>query len=40
MSTGGGTRPVWSRDGKNIYYLVEPGSIYAVPVTLSPADYS
>ena len=32
VSTGGGTRPLWSRDGRELYYWVEPGTIMAVPV--------
>ena len=32
VSTGGGTRPLWSRDGRELFYWVEPGTIMAVPV--------
>src|SRR2546428_858688 len=34
VSTGGGTRPVWSRNGRELFYYVEQGMIMAVPVRL------
>jgi Tol biopolymer transport system component len=34
VSTGGGTRPVWSRTGRELFYYVEPGTIMAVPMRL------
>jgi hypothetical protein len=33
VSTGGGTRPLWRRDGRELFYYVEPGTIMAVPIT-------
>jgi serine/threonine-protein kinase len=33
VSTGGGTRPLWSQDGRELFYYVSPGTIMAVPVT-------
>jgi serine/threonine-protein kinase len=36
VSTQGGTRPVWSKDGRELFYYVEPGTIMSVPVTLEP----
>ena len=32
VSTDGGTRPLWSRDGRELFYYLEPGTILAVPV--------
>ena len=32
MSTGGGTRPLWSRDGRELFYWVNSGAIMTVPV--------
>ena len=32
VSTGGGTRPLWSRDGRELFYFVPPDTIMAVPV--------
>jgi serine/threonine-protein kinase len=32
-SSGGGSRPKWSRDGRELYYYVEPATIMAVSVT-------
>ena len=32
VSTGGGTRPLWSRDGRELFYYVAPDTIMAVPV--------
>ena len=34
ISTLGGTRPRWRRDGKELYYLSAEGKLMAVPVTL------
>lgn len=34
VSTGGGTRPLWSRDGRELFYHVAPDTIMAVPVRL------
>ena len=35
VSTGGGTRPAWSRDGRELYYLGLDGAMMAVPVDSS-----
>jgi serine/threonine-protein kinase len=32
VSNGGGTRPAWSRDGRELFYLVEPGRVMTVPI--------
>ena len=37
VSTDGGTRPLWSRDGRELFYYLEPGTILAVPVELGTA---
>jgi serine/threonine-protein kinase len=34
VSTGGGTRPLWSRAGRELFYYVAPDTIMAVPVRL------
>jgi serine/threonine-protein kinase len=34
VSTTGGTRPLWSRDGRELFYYVLPDTIMAVPVRL------
>jgi Tol biopolymer transport system component len=31
VSAGGGTRPLWSRDGRELFYFVQPDAIMAVP---------
>ncbi len=31
VSTGGGTRPLWSRDGRELFYLVAPGHDHGGP---------
>ena len=28
----GGTRPVWARNGRELFYLVPPGKVMAVPI--------
>jgi serine/threonine-protein kinase len=33
VSTGGGTRPLWRQDGRELFYYVQPGTIMAVPIT-------
>jgi serine/threonine-protein kinase len=33
VSNGGGTRPLWRQDGRELFYYVEPDTIMAVPVT-------
>ena len=35
ISTAGGTRPLWSRDGRELFYLVGSGTIMAVPVEMT-----
>jgi serine/threonine-protein kinase len=32
VSAGGGTRPLWARNGRELFYLVEPGRLMAVPI--------
>jgi Tol biopolymer transport system component len=34
VSTAGGTRPLWSRDRRELFYYVSPDTIMAVPVRL------
>ncbi|HEY1339172.1 MAG TPA: protein kinase [Bryobacteraceae bacterium] len=34
ISTGGGEKPMWRRDGKEIYYFSADGTLMAVPVNL------
>ena len=35
VSTGGGTRPLWSRTGRELFYYVAPDTIMAVSVRLA-----
>jgi serine/threonine-protein kinase len=37
VSTGGGTRPVWSRNGRELLYLAENGTLMGVPVDAGAA---
>jgi hypothetical protein len=42
VSTGGGSRPVWERSGRELFYMrassgTEPVSMWAVPVQTSPS---
>jgi serine/threonine protein kinase/Tol biopolymer transport system component len=37
VSTSGGTRPVWSRDGKELYFIDQDGAMNAVGVKGGPA---
>jgi hypothetical protein len=32
VSKGGGTGPLWARNGRELFYDVEPGTVMAVPV--------
>ena len=32
ISVNGGTRPVWARNGRELFYLIPPGKVMAVPV--------
>jgi serine/threonine-protein kinase len=34
VSTGGGTRPLWSRNGRELFYYLAPDTIMTVPVRL------
>jgi serine/threonine-protein kinase len=40
VSTGGGTQPLWSRTGKELFYLVRPSTIMAVPVDIATPSFS
>jgi len=37
ISTAGGTRPAWSRNGRELFYLDVNGAMMAVPVQTTPA---
>jgi serine/threonine-protein kinase len=37
VSTRGGTRPVWARNGRELFYLVGQGRVMAVPIQPGPA---
>jgi hypothetical protein len=37
VSTSGGMRPVWSRDGKELYFIHQDGAMNAVAVKTGPA---
>ena len=32
MSTGGGTQPLWARNGQELFYLAPDGALMSVPV--------
>jgi serine/threonine-protein kinase len=34
MSTGGGTRPLWSRNGRELFYLSPAGTLMTVQITV------
>ena len=36
ISTAGGDKPRWRRDGKELYYIAPDRKLMAVPVTLGP----
>ena len=36
VSTGGGTRSAWARNGRELFYYQDPGKILAVPVPAGP----
>ncbi len=36
ISSGGARQPMWSRDGRELYYRDFEGAMYAAPITLSP----
>jgi serine/threonine-protein kinase len=37
ISTGGGTHPLWARNGRELFYFVAPGTVMAVPVQSEPS---
>jgi serine/threonine-protein kinase len=37
ISANGGTRPVWARTGRELFYYVAPGTIMAVPIGPGPS---
>jgi Tol biopolymer transport system component len=37
ISPGVGRQPTWSRDGREIFYRTEDGSVMSVPITIGPA---
>src|SRR5262245_7738925 len=37
ISTNGGSRPLWSRDGRELFYLSEDGTLMSVPVEQASA---
>jgi Tol biopolymer transport system component len=39
VSTGGGTFPVWRRDGKELFYLTPDLTLSAVPTALGPGGF-
>ncbi len=36
VSTGGGTRPLWARSGRELFYLAPDGKLMAVPIRPGP----
>lgn len=36
LSATGGSQPVWSRDGKEVFYLAADGRVFGVPMRLVP----
>ena len=40
VSTGGGTRPLWARSGKELFYLGPDGALLRVPVEASGATWN
>ncbi len=36
ISVNGGTRPVWARNGRELFYLAAPGKVMSVPVQRVP----
>jgi serine/threonine-protein kinase len=40
ISAAGGTRPAWSRNGRELFYLDEGGAMTAVPVTTAGGAFS
>ena len=39
VSTGGGSRPRWRRDGKEIFYISAESKLMAVPASLGPSGF-
>src|SRR5262249_22048591 len=37
VSTQGGTRPLWSKNDRELFYYVAPDTIMSVPITLGPS---
>jgi hypothetical protein len=37
ISSGGGQQPIWSRDGRELFYRTEDGTVMAVPINASPS---
>jgi Tol biopolymer transport system component len=37
VSSGGGREPLWSRDGRELFYRTDDGKMIAVPVETEPA---
>jgi Tol biopolymer transport system component len=37
ISIGGGDKPCWSRDGKELYYIAPTGKLMAVPIKMTPS---
>jgi eukaryotic-like serine/threonine-protein kinase len=37
ISSGGGRQPLWSRDGRELFYRDFSGAVFAAPITLAPA---
>jgi serine/threonine-protein kinase len=40
VSSGGGTRPTWSANGKELFYFTPPDTIMAVPVTTNGVTFA
>ena len=39
VSTGGGTRPAWARNGRELFYVDPANTLTAVPVQTSGATF-
>ena len=40
LSPGVGRQPIWSRDGREIFYRSEDGTVMSVPITTTAAPHS
>jgi hypothetical protein len=40
VSKGGGALPRWRRDSRELYYITQPGKVFAVTVHPSGADFA